>query len=212
MTDTNRLALNQERMQLALEEAARALDANEVPVGCVVIRDCDGVVVARGHNNTVATGNATRHAEFEAIDHALSDAAPGQAPSEVFIGCTLYVTCEPCIMCAAALRFVGLTQVCFGCYNEKFGGCGSTLDVHSDGDSSASLKIEPGVRAEEAVALFRKFYARDNSNAPLPQKRTRRQVELGGEVVSESDSMPTAPLSQPRLEGRPVPDDQRILT
>ncbi|KAJ1634598.1 tRNA specific adenosine deaminase, partial [Pavlovales sp. CCMP2436] len=160
-------------MRLALGEAKQALAAAEIPVGCVIVRDADGVVVGRGHNNTVATGNATRHAEFEAIDNALRRAGPGATPAELFAGCTLYVTCEPCVMCAAAVRFAGFRRVCFGCRNDKFGGCGSALPIHRTPDGSRGFEIEEGVLGAEAVMLLRSFYANENINAPQPRKRHR---------------------------------------
>jgi tRNA-specific adenosine deaminase 2 len=160
-------------MKLALGEAEKALAAAEIPVGCVIVRDSDGSVVGRGHNNTVATGNATRHAEFEAIDDALQHAGAGATPAELFAGCTLYVTCEPCVMCAAAVRYAGFRKVCFGCRNEKFGGCGSALPIHRTPDGSRGFEIEEGVMSAEAVMILRSFYANENTNAPQPRKRQR---------------------------------------
>lgn len=160
-------------MRLALEEAEAALAASEVPVGCVIVRDIDGHIVARGHNNTVATGDATRHAEFEAIDAALLSAQPGAPAANLFAACTLYVTCEPCVMCAAALRFAGFKRVCFGCRNDKFGGCGSALSLHRTPTGDAGFEIEEGVFADEAVALLRRFYTAENTHAPEPRKRQR---------------------------------------
>jgi tRNA-specific adenosine deaminase 2 len=163
-------------MREALAEAQKALDDLEVPVGCVIVRDSDGRIIARGHNNTVATGNATRHAEFEAIDAALRDSGPDtQVAAELFGACTIYVTCEPCVMCAAALRFAGFKRVCFGCRNDKFGGCGSALPVHSGPQGGAdSLEIEEGLFCEEAIVLLRSFYSNENAHAPQPRKKRTR--------------------------------------
>jgi tRNA-specific adenosine deaminase 2 len=132
-------------MREALVQARVALRRREVPVGAVVVRrrrlspdsnahdDSDpGVIVGRGFNLTNATRNATRHAEFQAVDEVLL--ASGGCPKRAdFASCTLYVTCEPCIMCAGALALVGMGRVVFGCANDKFGGCGSILSVHRDG-------------------------------------------------------------------------------
>ena len=105
---------------MALVEAEAALSKHEVPVGCVFIHSVHGAI-GRGHNNTVASCNATRHAELEAIDQILQK---GYSPA-VFRECTLYVTVEPCIMCASALRHIQVGHVVFGCCNDKFGGCGT---------------------------------------------------------------------------------------
>jgi len=162
-------------MDDALAQAQAALRASEVPVGCVFVHPRHGVL-GRGHNNTVASCNGTRHAELEAIDAML---ARGRTAAEI-AECTLYVTVEPCIMCASALRQLGVQRVVFGCANDKFGGCGGVLNIHSD-EASPSLRPLPargGVREAEAIALLRLFYAQENQGAPAPQKRTRRQLEL----------------------------------
>ncbi|XVE68246.1 hypothetical protein DITRI_Ditri09bG0052900 [Diplodiscus trichospermus] len=120
-------------MELAIHQAKLALESLEVPVGCILIKDGD--VVASGRNRTTETRNATRHAEMEAIDVLLEkwrrDGLSKSEVSENFSKCVLYVTCEPCIMCAAALSILGIKEVYYGCVNEKFGGCGSILSLHS---------------------------------------------------------------------------------
>jgi tRNA-specific adenosine deaminase 2 len=164
-----------ERMGAALAEAEAALHASEVPVGCAFVHPRLGIL-GRGHNNTVASCNATRHAELEAIDAML---AHGRSVAEIAES-SLYVTVEPCIMCASALRQLGVRNVVFGCANDKFGGCGGVLNVHSDSPPTSlpALPARGGVREAEAIALLRLFYAQENQGAPAPQKRTRRQLEL----------------------------------
>jgi tRNA-specific adenosine deaminase 2 len=113
---------------------------------CVIIQD--GHVIGSGSNRTNETRNATRHAEMEAIDMVLNewhktsetktDPSLGPLPTHVdvvkrFGNCDLFVTCEPCIMCAAALCLLGFRKVYYGCTNDRFGGCGSVLSLHSDG-------------------------------------------------------------------------------
>lgn len=103
-------------------QAEEALHSDEVPVGCVFVKG--DTAIARARNRTNEWRNATLHAELEAIDHLLPD---NPAPlSEI----TLYVTVEPCVMCASALRQIGIGRVVYGCGNERFGGCGSVVDVH----------------------------------------------------------------------------------
>lgn len=132
-------------MLRALEEAEGALRAGEVPVGCVFV--CDGEEVASGSNLTNATMNPTRHAELVAID-SVSDRRDWSR-------CEVYVTCEPCIMCASALAQLGVKKVHFGCRNDKFGGCVSIL-------TAGNFECVEGQGKEEAVALFRQFYERHN--------------------------------------------------
>lgn len=174
-------------MELALEQAKFALDNLEVPVGCVIVED--GKVISYGSNKTNATRNATRHAEMEAIDVLLREwqsmGLDQPQVAEKFAGCDLYVTCEPCIMCATALSIIGIREVYFGCANDKFGGCGSIMSLHN-GAASASddlsgsqaskpkgFKCTGGIMAEEAVALFRCFYEQGNPNAPRPHRPVR---------------------------------------
>ncbi|KAJ4709237.1 tRNA-specific adenosine deaminase [Melia azedarach] len=168
-------------MELAIEQAKLALDSLEVPVGCVILKD--GKVIAAGRNRTTETRNATRHAEMEAIDVLLEQwQKDGLSQSEVaekFSECCLYVTCEPCIMCAAALSILGIKEVYYGCANEKFGGCGSILSLHLSGSElhnsgeipqRKGFKCTGGIMASEAVSLFRYFYEQGNPNAPKPHR------------------------------------------
>ena len=114
-------------MQQALDQARKALDLGEVPVGCVFVHE--GAVIGTGHNRTNLEFNATRHAEVVAIDEILLHSG-GAYDASIFSQCDLYVTCEPCIMCAAALAEVRVRRVFFGCHNYRFGGCGSVLKLH----------------------------------------------------------------------------------
>lgn len=118
-------------MEHALQLARDALKNGEVPVGCILVYD--GRVVSSGGNVTNETRNATRHAELIAIDQVYQWCIETQkSPMDVFPFCSLYVTVEPCIMCAGALRLVGVRRVVYGCSNERFGGCGSVLNVNTD--------------------------------------------------------------------------------
>ncbi|XP_042485490.1 tRNA-specific adenosine deaminase TAD2-like isoform X1 [Macadamia integrifolia] len=126
---------------------------------------------------------ATRHAEMEAIDVLLEQwQSTGLSESEVaqkFSRCDLYVTCEPCIMCATALSILGMNAVYYGCSNDKFGGCGSILSLHSNCSENLfrdvfsqgkAFKCTGSVMATEAISLFRSFYEQGNPNAPKPHR------------------------------------------
>ncbi|XP_057299100.1 tRNA-specific adenosine deaminase 2-like [Hydractinia symbiolongicarpus] len=117
-------------MKAALKMAKQALDNHEVPVGCVIVYNNE--IVATGCNDVSRTKNATQHAELIAVEH-LRDWCRRKHydVNEVFLNCVLYVTTEPCIMCAAALRLLKISKIFYGCSNQRFGGCGSRLDVHS---------------------------------------------------------------------------------
>ncbi|CDZ98444.1 trna specific adenosine deaminase [Phaffia rhodozyma] len=185
--------------------AEEALEANEVPVGCVFVKD--GKAIARARNRTNEWRNATLHAELEALDHILP---LFPAPlSEV----TLYVTVEPCIMCASALRQIGIGAVYYGCGNDRFGGCGSVVCVNQD-PSIDSFKPYPawgGYYRDEAIMLLRRFYMSENSNAPNPRKKATRVLKFeipptptstsntSSSVPSRSNSVPP-PLKKAKTE------------
>lgn len=117
-------------MQEALREAELALEENEVPVGCVIVHET--AVIARGRNRTNVDKNATRHAELVAYEALLHDLGGNhQSAAHMLERSVLYVTVEPCVMCAYALRLMGISSVVYGCHNERFGGCGSVVPAHT---------------------------------------------------------------------------------
>ncbi|XP_037700181.1 tRNA-specific adenosine deaminase 2 isoform X2 [Choloepus didactylus] len=158
-----------------MEEAAKeALENIEVPVGCLMVYSNE--IVGKGRNEVNQTKNATRHAEMVAIDQALGWCRRrGRSPAEVFARTVLYVTVEPCIMCAAALRLMNVPLVVYGCQNERFGGCGSVLDIASADlpHTGRPFKCIPGYRAEEAVDMLKAFYRQENPNAPKSKVRRK---------------------------------------
>ncbi|KAI7864230.1 cytidine deaminase-like protein [Spinellus fusiger] len=158
----------------ALDVAQEAYEHLEVPVGCVFVHN--NTVLARGRNKPNETFNATRHAEIEAIDAILKE-----HPLTIFATTDLYVTVEPCVMCASALRQVGIRHVYFGCGNDKFGGNGSVFDIHSDPrletPTSKHYTTQGDKHSEEAILLLRKFYVRENNHTPTPKKKTNRVLK-----------------------------------
>lgn len=169
-------------MELAIQQAKLAMDALEVPVGCVIVEN--GKVIASGRNRTTETRNATRHAEVEAIDVLLEQwQKNGLSMAEVaqkFSNCSLYVTCEPCIMCASSLSFLSIKEVFYGCSNDKFGGCGSILSLHLSNTVSLNkgFKCTGGIMASEAVLLLRSFYEQGNPNAPKPHRPILHEARI----------------------------------
>ncbi|XP_058939283.1 tRNA-specific adenosine deaminase 2 isoform X1 [Kogia breviceps] len=161
-------------MEQSMQMAKEALENIEVPVGCLLVYNNE--VVGKGRNEVNQTKNATRHAEMVAIDQALDWCRRhGKSPSEVFEHTVLYVTVEPCIMCAAALRLMKIPLVVYGCQNERFGGCGSVLDIASADlpNTGRPFQCIPGYRAEEAVEMLKTFYKQENPNAPKSKVRKK---------------------------------------
>ena len=139
-------------MQLALAEARLAEAAGEVPVGAVVVRD--GVAIASGNNRTIRDQDATAHAESLAIR-----AASGMLHAWRLDGCTLYVTLEPCAMCAGALVLARVDRVVFGAWDEKAGMAGSVGDVLRHPRLNHRPEVQGGVCEAEAAALLRAFFS-----------------------------------------------------
>ena len=149
---------DQAAMELALEEAALALDHGDVPVGAVAL--LEGEVVARRHNERELRGDPTAHAELL----TLQDAARA-AGSWRLAGFTLVVTLEPCPMCAGALVAARASRVVFGAADPKAGACGSLYNLCADPRLNHEVEVVPGVLAEPAAELLQAFFAgrRDRS-------------------------------------------------
>lgn len=149
-------------MDIALDEARKALSRGEVPVGCALL-DFQFNIVAVGSNRANEFGDATRHAELVAFEALGIQRYPPRS-------LTLYVTCEPCVMCAAAIvQMEVVKRIVYGCANPRFGGCGSVRGLEMYGKEVP--EVEGDVEAEVAVELLGKFYMRSNPNAPRPKKR-----------------------------------------
>ncbi len=139
-------------MRLALEEARAAERAGEVPVGAVVV--LDGTVIARGANRTIADCDPTAHAEIIALRSAAR--ALGNYR---LIGATLYVTIEPCAMCAGAIVQGRLERVVYGAEDPKGGAARSCFEVLDHPQLNHRVAVTPGVCAEESATLLQAFFA-----------------------------------------------------
>ncbi|KAL8694217.1 MAG: hypothetical protein Q9218_001104 [Villophora microphyllina] len=210
---------NFQYMREALSMAEKALACDETPVGCVMVYE--GQIIGRGMNDTNRSLNVcgsqifqssspdvaaqgTRHAEFQAIDEILDT-----YPSSVFSKTDLYVTVEPCIMCASALRQLRIRAVYFGCANDRFGGTGGVLSIHAEyaksttlceaslmGVSSPSVDqsfpAKGGILRDEAIMLLRRFYIQENQKgliqSPIVMRTDRNvlqpQIQRSKRIVS----------------------------
>jgi len=140
-------------MEQALIEARRAETLGEVPIGAVIV--CEGKVVGRGHNRRETDGDPLGHAEILAIREAAK-----QVGGWRLTGCTLYVTLEPCAMCAGALVASRVDRLVFGASDPKAGYCGSLGNLVRDVRLNHRLEVVDGVMAEECGDLLRLFFAR----------------------------------------------------
>ena len=139
-------------MRLALAEARAAGTAGDVPVGAVVVRD--GEVVGRGRNRSIAATDPTAHAEMCALR-----AAAQAIGNYRLVGCTLYVTVEPCLMCAGALVHARIQRLVYGAPEPKTGAVASAAQVLDGPAVNHRVAVCPGVLADEAGALLRDFFA-----------------------------------------------------
>lgn len=140
-------------MEAALRLAKKAGQAGETPVGAVIV--LDGQIVGTGHNRVELDNNPTGHAEIEAIREATRRIGDWRLSRS-----TIYVTLEPCIMCAAALIHARVQRVVYGASDKRWGGLGSLFDLSHDPRVNHELEVIPGVMEEEAAELLKAFFRR----------------------------------------------------
>ena len=140
-----------EAMQAALDEARLAGEAGEVPIGAVVV--CEGEIIARGQNRVLRELDPTAHAEIIGMR-----AAATAVGNYRLLGCTLYVTLEPCAMCAGAMIHARLDRLVFAAADPKAGAAGSVLAVLNHPQLNHQMQAEQGILAEESAELLRSFF------------------------------------------------------
>ncbi len=150
-------------MQEALRLARAAFHEGEVPVGAVVVKD--GVVIGRAHNRCEALGDPTAHAEILAVREAAQ-----QIGTYRLTGAAVYVTVEPCLMCAGALHLARVARVVYGCADPKGGAMGSLYRVHEDGLLNHRLEVSTGVMEEDCRRLIQEFFRRLRRRESLAER------------------------------------------
>lgn len=138
-------------MNVALEEAQQAYEADEVPVGAVVV--CDDQIVGRGRNRVEQLEDPTAHAETLALTAACETLGSKHLPD-----CTLYVTLEPCPMCAGAIVLARLERLVFGAFDEKAGAASTLYSIPRDDRLNHQVNVLSGVEADAAGTLLRQFF------------------------------------------------------
>ena len=162
-TPEEQQALDAQYMALALEEARAAGAAGEVPIGAVVVYEpidrgtrrplAEPRVIARGRNRREADRDPAGHAEFLAMKEAARVLDAWRLTD-----CTVYVTLEPCIMCAGLMHQARIARCVYGAPDQKAGAVGTLYDIHADGRLNHQFEVTGGVREEECVALLRGFF------------------------------------------------------
>ncbi len=156
----------QAAMRLALDQALNAQLVGEVPVGAVIMRA--GQVIATGYNRPITTHDPTAHAEIVALRHAAQLLENYRLPE-----CELYVTLEPCAMCAMALMHARFKRVVFAAFDPKTGAGGSVLNLFDQAQLNHHTELVGGVLAEPAAALLREFFAQRRAQHKAEQREQR---------------------------------------
>ncbi len=189
---------DQQGMRLALDQALNAELAGEVPVGAVIVfPGADGPqVLATGYNRPITTHDPTAHAEIVALRHAAQLRQNYRLPD-----CTLYVTLEPCAMCAMALLHARLRRVVFAASDPKTGAAGSVLDLFAEPRLNHHCSVVGGVMAAPSAALLRRFFG---------QRRAPQRAERSTWQPPEAAEVATLPVGQAiELPAMPPADEPR---
>ncbi|VEE13258.1 tRNA-specific adenosine deaminase [Streptococcus anginosus] len=141
----------EEFMLEALKEAEIALANDEIPIGCVIVKD--GKIIGRGHNAREELQRAVMHAEVMAIEEANA-----HEKSWRLLDTTLFVTIEPCVMCSGAIGLARIPQVIYGAKNQKFGAAGSLYDILTDERLNHRVELENGILEAECAQMMQDFF------------------------------------------------------
>ncbi|KAI1727315.1 cytidine and deoxycytidylate deaminase zinc-binding region domain-containing protein [Ditylenchus destructor] len=194
-------------LDLSFEFAEKAFGLQEVPVGCVFVYnkndasnseskedsgEDNGIIVGRGCNETNLARNPTRHAEFVAIEEAERWCEENGADfAEVMRQTTVYVTLEPCIMCASALYQLKIKRIIFGACNPRFGGVASVASNKVYGHAH-EVELIAEIDADRSIALLKRFYDRENPFAPEDKRKAKKKFSSDS---PQSDNVTTSECS-----------------
>ena len=157
---TNQLDQDRKFMEIALEEAQKALSIGEVPVGAVLVQD--GNIITRGHNQREWRQDPTAHAELIVIQEAAD-----KLRSWRLVDTTLYVTLEPCLMCAGAMLQARIPRLVLGTRDPKAGACGSLYTVHKDSRLNHQIDIVHGIKEKACRNILKDFFQQLREKHPL---------------------------------------------
>ena len=163
MTDQERF------MKEAIRQAKKAYLLEEVPIGCVIVQD--GKIIARGYNRRNTDKNTLSHAELIAIKKAAKKLGDWRLE-----GCTMYVTLEPCQMCAGAMMQARLTEAVIGCMNPKAGCAGSVLNILEMDGFNHKVEVEQGILQEECSSMLSDFFRELREKKKMLKKSLAEQV------------------------------------
>lgn len=172
-------------MRAALEQARLAGQAGEVPIGAVVVRD--GQIIARARNTREESRNPAGHAEFTAICEAAQKLQAWR-----LTGCTVYVTLEPCIMCAGLMHQARIDRCVFGAYDPKAGALGTLYAIHEDDRLNHVFEAQGGILEEECAQLLKDFFAR--------RRKARKAARSASQQSDHTEGPADGPVEEPADE------------
>lgn len=163
------MTLEEKYMKAAIREAKKAAAINEVPIGCIIVHQ--DKVIARGYNRRIVDKNVLSHAEIIAIRKACKKMGDWRLED-----CTMYVTLEPCPMCAGAIVQARIPKVIMGCRNPKAGCAGSVLDILHQSGLNHQVETETGILEEECSKLLKNFFKTLRQTKEMARKLDRKSV------------------------------------
>jgi tRNA(adenine34) deaminase len=191
-------------MRLALDQALNAQLAGEVPVGAVLVRHTDTgpVVLATGYNRPITTSDPTAHAEIIALRHAAALVENYRLPD-----CDLYVTLEPCAMCAMAMLHARIRRVVFAAFDPKTGAAGSVLDLFAQRQLNHHTSCQGGLLEEASASLLRGFFAERRAAQRAAREAQRAALAASGPESVWSGHIPAGEVveltPEPSLQDEP---------
>lgn len=138
-------------MKYAFKEAEKAFEKNEVPIGCIIT--FQNTIIAKAHNQVETLKDPTAHAEVMAITSAAE-----YLQSKQLIGCSMYVTLEPCPMCAGAIVMAKIDNLYFGAYDNNFGACGSAFNITNNDKMNHKVNVYGGIMDKECAGILKSFF------------------------------------------------------
>ncbi|MGL4190822.1 MAG: tRNA adenosine(34) deaminase TadA [Sphaerotilus sulfidivorans] len=190
MSDSLFTPADERAMRLALDQALNAALVGEVPVGAVILRD--GQLIATGYNRPITTHDPTAHAEMVALRHAAELLENYRLPD-----CELFVTLEPCAMCAMALMHARFKRVVFGAWDPKTGSAGSVVDLFAQPQLNHHTTVQGGLLAEPCGDLLREFFARRRAEQKAQRQREReREREALAGLQAPAAELPAIPAGE----------------